>query len=105
MRSRATPHLVGGKVKFFHMRKLTTPIMIASLLLIAAPAAMVQGKAVAAKSYSSCAALQKDFPKGVAYSAITAGTTGAKVNKAVYNANYKKLDNGDDGVICEKKKK
>jgi len=87
------------------MRKLTTPIMIASLLLIAAPAAMVQGKAVAANSYSSCAALQKAFPKGVAYSAITAGTTGAKVNKAVYNANYKKLDNGDDGVICEKKKK
>ena len=78
--------------------------MIASLLLIAAPAAMVQGKAVSAKSYSSCTSLRKDFPKGVAYSAVTAGATGAKVNKAVYNANWKKLDNGDDGVICEKKK-
>ena len=79
--------------------------MIASLLLIAAPAAMVQGKAVPPKSYSSCAALQKDFPKGIAYSAVTAGTTSATVNAAVYNKNWKKLDNGDDGVICEKKKK
>ena len=87
------------------MRKLTTPIMIASLLLIAAPAAMVQGKAVAAKSYSSCAALRKDFPKGVAYSSYTVGTSGAKVNEAVYNANYKKLDKfSDDGLICEKTK-
>jgi len=87
------------------MRKLTTPIMIASLLLIAAPAAMVQGKAVAAKSYSSCAALRKDFPKGVAYSSYTVGTSGAKVNVAVYNANVKKLDKySDDGLICEKTK-
>jgi len=93
------------KVSFLGMRKLTTPIMIASLLLIAAPAAMVQGKAVPTKSYSSCAALKKDFPKGVAFSQFTAGTTGAKANKAVYNANWKKLDNGDDGVICEMKKK
>ncbi|MEJ6513973.1 MAG: hypothetical protein QNL08_01170 [Ilumatobacteraceae bacterium] len=87
------------------MRKLTTPIMIASLLLVAAPAAMVQGKAVSAKSYSSCASLRKDFPKGVAYSVYTRGTTRAKINKAVYNANFNKLDNGDDGLICENKKK
>ena len=87
------------------MRKLTTPIMIASLLLIAAPAAMVQGKATPVKTYSSCAALRKDFPKGVAFSSYTVGTSGAKVNKAVYNANYKKLDKySDDGLICEKTK-
>jgi hypothetical protein len=85
------------------MRKLTTPIIIASLLLIAAPAAMVQGKAVPARSYSSCAALRKDFPKGVAYSKLTAGKSGATVNKAVYNANWKKL-NYDDGLLCETKK-
>ena len=59
--------------------------MIASLLLIAAPAAMVQGKATPVKTYSSCAALRKDFPKGVAYSSYTVGTSGAKVNEAVYN--------------------
>jgi len=53
--------------------------MIASLLLIAAPAAMVQGKATPVKTYSSCAALRKDFPKGVAYSSYTVGTSGAKV--------------------------
>lgn len=86
------------------MRKLTTPIIIASLLLIAAPAAMVQGKAVPSKSYSSCAALRKDFPKGVAYSSLAAGTTGAKVNKSVYNDNFQKLP-AVDGLICEKKKK
>jgi hypothetical protein len=85
------------------MRKLTTPIMIASLLLIAAPAAMVQGSAVPSKSYSSCSALRKDFPKGVAYSKLTAGKSGATVNKAVYNANWKKL-NHDDGLLCETKK-
>ncbi len=79
--------------------------MIASLLLIAAPAAMVQGKAVSPKSYSTCAALRKDFPKGVAYSSYTVGTSGAKVNMAVYNANVKKLDKySDDGLICEKTK-
>jgi hypothetical protein len=86
------------------MRKLTTPIIIASLLLIAAPAAMVQGKAVPSKSYSSCAALRKDFPKGVAYSKLAAGTTGARVNKSVYNDNFQKLP-AVDGLICEKKKK
>jgi len=80
--------------------------MIASLVLFAAPAAMVQGKAIPVKTYSSCAALQKDFPKGVSYSSYTVGTSGAKVNMAVYNKNHKKLDKySDDGLICEKKKK
>ncbi|MDA0298389.1 MAG: hypothetical protein O3A54_06840 [Actinobacteria bacterium] len=78
--------------------------MLASLLLITAPAAMVQGKAVPSKSYSSCAALRKDFPKGVAYSALAAGKTGAKVNKSVYNENWQKLP-AVDGLICAKKNK
>jgi hypothetical protein len=47
--------------------------------------------------------LRKDFPKGVAYSKLTAGKSGATVNKAVYNANWKKL-NYDDGLLCETKK-
>ena len=80
--------------------------MIASLLLIVAPAAMVQGKAVAVKKYPTCAALRKDFPKGVAHSRDLVGTSGATVNKAVYNKNYYDLDPFyDDGLICEKKKK
>jgi hypothetical protein len=78
--------------------------MIASLLLIAAPAAMVQGKATPVKTYSSCAALRKDFPKGLAFSTLFVEATGATVNAKAYNLNWKALGGlaGDDGIICER---
>ena len=74
------------------------------LVLAASPAAMVQGKQIPPKKYSSCAALRKDFPKGLAFSTLFVEATGATVNAKAYNLNWKALGGlaGDDGIICER---
>jgi len=61
------------------------------LVLAASPAAMVQGKQIPPKKYSSCAALRKDFPKGLAFSTLFVEATGATVNAKAYNLNWKAL--------------
>jgi hypothetical protein len=86
------------------MRKIITPVLLSMLVLAASPAAMVQGKQIPAKKYSSCAALRKDFPKGLAFSTLFVEATGATVNAKAYNLNWKALGGlaGDDGIICER---
>lgn len=60
--------------------------------------------ATAATKYSSCAALNKKYPSGLARTTTAASKTSAKyakpkVDKATYDAN-KKLDKDKDSVIC-----
>ena len=50
--------------------------------------------------YKNCDALRRKYPSGVAKNAASVGTTGAKVNAKVYNAN-RGLDRDKDGVACE----
>jgi Excalibur calcium-binding domain len=84
-----------------------------AFLSLAAPAAVVAtaGSAEAARYYSSCSALTKDFRHGVAKSAAAAQR---QVNqgygrpaygdraRAVYWENYKRLDRDRDGTACER---
>lgn len=62
------------------------------------------------KTYASCAALNKDFPHGVGRPGAKDKVTGRarpvtnfKANKAVYDANAKRLDREKDGIACEKR--
>ena len=56
---------------------------------------------VPTQKFKNCDALKAKFPSGVALSAKSAGTTGAKVSRTIYNLN-KGLDRDKDGIACEK---
>ena len=73
--------------------------------LILTVVASLAAPASAATKYPNCAALQKQYPYGVAKSATAAktatGLTGKpKVSAALYKANASK-DRDRDGVACE----
>lgn len=55
---------------------------------------------VSSTRFSECAALLKQFPKGVARNQKAAGSSGAKVNAKIYDAN-RGLDRDKDGAACE----
>lgn len=88
-------------------------VAAAALLSLAAPAAVVAtaGSAEAARSYSSCSALAKDFKHGVAKSRKAANyqvrqgygrpAYGERA-RAIYWENYKRLDRDRDGTACER---
>lgn len=50
--------------------------------------------------FRDCAALLKQFPKGVAKNQKAAGSSGANVNAKIYDAN-RGLDRDKNGVACE----
>lgn len=51
--------------------------------------------------FKNCDALRVKFPNGVAESVKAAGTSGATVNKKVYQAN-RGMDRDKDKIACEK---
>ncbi|WP_433209238.1 excalibur calcium-binding domain-containing protein [Dactylosporangium sp. CS-047395] len=77
-------------------------------VLLAVLLALPTGQA-APKRYVNCAALQHDFPHGVARAGATdkvarraKPVTTFTVNQAAYDAN-KRLDADKDGVACERR--
>ena len=56
---------------------------------------------VPTQKFKNCDALRVKFPNGVAESVKAAGTSGATVNKKVYQAN-RGMDRDKDGIACEK---
>ena len=64
------------------------------------------GVAEAAKTYSNCTKLNKDYPHGVGKRGARDKTSGTRVtnfkrSKALYNANSAR-DRDRDGIACEK---
>ena len=75
-----------------------TSIFLVVILTLGMSASSVEAKT--SKVFKNCTELRNVFPKGVAKSAATAGTTGATVNSKVYLEN-KKSDGDKDGIACE----
>ncbi len=81
------------------------PIAVLSAAAVAFAVAVTP--ASAARSYSNCTALNKDYPHGVGKPGARDKTSGKPVtnfkrDKALYNANTKS-DRDKDGIACEKK--
>ncbi len=72
-----------------HVRKVALVAVVGFALL------------VPGQKFKNCDALRVKYPSGVAMSVKSAGTTGAKVLKAIYTLN-KGLDRDKDGIACEK---
>lgn len=87
------------------MRKTLTSLVVSGLVLLAAPVSVVSAKQIPPKKYSTCAALRRDFPNGVAIDWFAKGQTKAVVNADVYNLNFKKLDKKVTGLLCARKAK
>jgi len=87
------------------MRKIITSLFISGLVLSVAPITSASAKQIPPKTYSSCAALRKDYPNGVAVDWYSRGTSKAAVKDAVYNLNYRKLDKKATGLMCVPKAK
>lgn len=83
--------------------KKTLMLVVVSLLAVMG----IAGTATAANRYSSCAALLKDYPRGVAQStaaataAVKAGFLQPSMRPLIYQENGGRLDVDDDGVMCE----
>ncbi len=85
--------------------------LLASLLLfgsVASGAHAVQQSTAPGKKYSSCKALWKKYPWGVAEDraaardAMDEGFTRPDVSGKVYRANWRRLDDNYNQVICER---
>ena len=87
------------------MRKIITSLFLSGLVLSVAPITSVSAKQIPPKTYSSCAALRKDYPNGVAMNWMSRGDTKATVKTEVYNINYEKLDKKITGLLCVPKTK
>lgn len=79
--------------------------LLIGLALSLGPAAPAQA---AAKKYSNCAKLNKDFRHGVGKPGARDKTSGTPVtnftrNKKVYDTNKKARDRDKDGIACEKR--
>ena len=82
------------------MRKILTSLFISGLVLSIAPITAASAKQIPPKTYSTCAALRKDYPNGVALDFYSRGITKASVKTEVYNMNYLKLDKKITGLMC-----
>jgi hypothetical protein len=78
------------------MRKIITSLFLSGLVLSVAPISSVDAKEIPPKTYSTCAALRKDYPNGVAVDWYSRGTSKAAV---------KKLDKKATGLMCAPKTK
>jgi len=87
------------------MRKIITSLFLSGLVLSVAPMTSASAKQIPPKTYSSCVALRKDYPNGVALDWYARGTTKAAVKTEVYNLNYRKLDKKATGLMCVPKTK
>jgi hypothetical protein len=87
------------------MRKIITSLFLSGLVLSVAPITAASAKQIPPKTYSTCSALRKDYPNGVAMNWSTRGATKAAVKTEVYNINYEKLDKKITGLMCVPKTK
>ncbi len=87
------------------MRKIISSLFLSGLVLSVAPISSVVAKEIPPKTYSTCAALRKDYPNGVAVDWYSRGTSKAAVKNEVYNLNYRKLDKKATGLMCAPKTK
>jgi hypothetical protein len=87
------------------MKKIITSLFLSGLVLSVAPITSASAKQIPPKAYSTCAALRKVYPNGVALDWYAKGSTKAVVNAEVYNINYKKLDKKSTGLMCVPKTK
>jgi hypothetical protein len=87
------------------MRKIITSLFLSGLVLSVAPITAASAKQIPPKSYSTCAALRKDYPNGVAMNWFSRGATKAAIKTEVYNINYEKLDKKITGLMCVPKTK
>ena len=87
------------------MRKIITSLFLSGLVLSVAPITSASAKQIPPKTYSTCAALRKDYPNGVAVDWYSRGTSKAVVKNEVYNLNYRKLDKNATGLMCAPKTK
>ena len=87
------------------MRKIITSLFLSGLVLSVAPISSVVAKEIPPKTYSTCAALRKDYPNGVAVDWYSRGTSKAAVKNEVYHLNYRKLDKKATGLMCAPKTK
>ncbi len=83
------------------MRKILAAAAVTAVALV------IPSPAGAARSYSNCKALNKDYPHGVGRSGARDSTSGRPVtnfkrNAGLYNAN-KSRDRDKDGIACEKR--
>jgi hypothetical protein len=71
-------------------------------LLVASVALMtlLPCNVAAAQTFKNCKAVKVKYPNGVAIKFARIGTSGAKINRAVYLRNQR-LGRDKDGVICE----
>ncbi len=81
------------------------PIAVLSAAAVAFAVAVTP--ASAARSYSNCTALNKDYPHGVGRPGARDKTSGKRVtnftrSSKIYNANTAR-DRDKDGIACEKK--
>lgn len=85
--------------------RLIVAVCVTALLLL--PVTTVAANAVPMKAYSSCVALLKDYPAGVAKNkrsadrAVASGQRRPPVRPKVYRENSNRLDRDKDGVVCE----
>ena len=87
------------------MKKLITSLFLSGLVLSVAPITAASAKQIPPKSYSTCSALRKDYPNGVAMNWFSRGATKAAIKTEVYNINYEKLDKKITGLVCVPKTK
>jgi len=72
-----------------------------SALAVALVVGSFSANPASAKKFKNCTELRKTYPNGVAKSAKSAGSTGAKVSSKIYAEN-KTSDRDGDGIACEK---
>jgi hypothetical protein len=87
------------------MKKIITSLFLSGLVLSVAPITSASAKQIPPKAYSTCAALRKVYPNGVALDWYAKGSTKAVVDAEVYNLNYRKLDKKATGLMCVPKAK
>jgi hypothetical protein len=87
------------------MRKIITSLFLSGVVLSVAPITTASAKQIPPKSYSTCAALRKDYPNGIAVDWYSRQTSKAEVKNEVYNLNYRKLDKNATGLMCVPKTK
>lgn len=88
------------------MKKITMAIISGALLLGVTVTNPVQTDAAATKKYSNCAALNKDYPGGVAKDKTVTNKGGKTKQKPTVSAELYKLnaskDRDKDGIACER---
>ena len=106
--ARCYPSREGGGAKMTVSKRFWTICLVASAMvgLFSSGAQALQPGTNPATKYSSCKKLWKQYPNGVAENrsvareAMESGFRRPAINKAVYMANFRRLDRDYRGVVC-----